>query len=168
MIKNEGEAEDMYVFKDYHNCDIRLTFETKECTLDPKHVWIVCRYLDKWLLTNHSTRGWEFPGGKVEEGESITEAAEREVWEETGASIKSLHYIGQYEVKCGLTPSFHKAIYFAEITFLLQKETYHETDGPILLDELPSNIKECEIFSFLMKDEVLTHTLKQIAKRQLL
>ncbi|WP_227936517.1 RNA deprotection pyrophosphohydrolase [Alkalihalobacillus deserti] len=158
----------MYVFKDFHNCEVRLTFEKKEGLLETKHVWVVCRYLDKWLLTNHSTRGWEFPGGKVEEGESITEAAEREVWEETGATIKSLHFIGQYEVKCDRSPFFQKAIFFAEINSLLQKATYFETDGPILLDELPANIKENPSFSFMMKDEVLPHTLKQIAKQQLL
>ncbi|MFC0562061.1 RNA deprotection pyrophosphohydrolase [Halalkalibacter alkalisediminis] len=157
----------MYLFKDFHNCEVRLTFEPNECTSDPKHVWIVCRYLNRWLLTNHSTRGLEFPGGKVEEGERLTEAAEREVWEETGATIKSLHFIGQYEVRSDRT-SFQKAIYFAEISSLTEKGTYLETDGPILLQELPANIRENDSFSFVMKDEVLPYTLKQIAKKQLI
>ncbi len=36
---------------------------------------------------------WEIPAGKVEEGETISDAARREAMEETGCSLKDLRYL---------------------------------------------------------------------------
>ena len=38
---------------------------------------------------------WEFPGGKVEEGESLYTAIEREIKEELKCSIKAIEVIGE-------------------------------------------------------------------------
>ncbi|RNC67180.1 MAG: NUDIX hydrolase [Desulfuromonadales bacterium] len=40
------------------------------------------------LMVRHHERGWEFPQGRMEEGESLTDAAHREVFEETGTRIE--------------------------------------------------------------------------------
>ena len=32
----------------------------------------------KWLMVYHNDRGWELPGGRIEDGESIKNAALRE------------------------------------------------------------------------------------------
>ena len=37
-----------------------------------------------WLMVRHKTRGWELPGGRINDNESIQEAAIRELNEETG------------------------------------------------------------------------------------
>jgi len=40
---------------------------------------------------------WEFPGGKIVIGEKLKESAKREVFEETGLTIKNIEYIGYSE-----------------------------------------------------------------------
>ena len=44
------------------------------------------------LLVKNRKRGWEAPGGKIEEGETPEEAAHREFMEETGRALKILCY----------------------------------------------------------------------------
>jgi 8-oxo-dGTP diphosphatase len=39
-------------------------------------------------------RCWQFPGGHLENGESVIECARREVMEETGLSVKHLRHLG--------------------------------------------------------------------------
>ncbi|MFC0473168.1 RNA deprotection pyrophosphohydrolase [Halalkalibacter kiskunsagensis] len=156
----------MYRFVDKNGCQVKLVFDEAGFGKEAKHIWVVCRYKDKWLLTSHRTRGLEFPGGKVEHGEALSDAANREVWEETGAKIKSLHYIGMYEVTCRQNVMY-KAIYFAEISVLIQRNSYHETNGPVLLEDFPDSLKTDPSFSFIMKDKVLNYTLEQLARKQL-
>lgn len=49
----------------------------------------------KFLLLYHGGRYWNFPKGKLEEGERIFKAALREVREETGLNIHDLRF-GNY------------------------------------------------------------------------
>lgn len=43
---------------------------------------------------NKSWKGWAFPGGHLESGESLSDCAIREMFEETGVQISQLHYKG--------------------------------------------------------------------------
>jgi len=150
-----------HTFYDYYRNKVVLSFENEPFSKTPKHVWIICRYQEQWLLTHHRTRGIEFPGGKVEHGETAKEAAIREVNEETGGIVEDIHYIAQYYVN-GKAGHVIKNVYFAEIERLEKHPTYFETLGPVLLDSIPENIKNDNSFSFMMKDEVLPQCLTSI------
>lgn len=64
----------------------------------PKHRVTVCaaviREDQKILLILGPNRGWELPGGHVDEGESIHQALIREVKEETGIEIEIERFCG--------------------------------------------------------------------------
>lgn len=144
----------MQTFTDYYNNKVTLSFDNHPFSLDPKHVWVICKYKENWLLTKHKDRGLEFPGGKVEMGETAEQAAIREVKEETGGIVKTIDYIGQYFVK-GKGGNIIKNVYFATIYRLVDAPTYFETDGPALLQSIPDNVRTNHLYSFIMKDDVL-------------
>jgi 8-oxo-dGTP diphosphatase len=156
----------MFTFTDYYNNQVKLSFEDQPFSGDPKHVWVICRYKNKWLLTKHKERGMEFPGGKVEEGETAEQAAIREVEEETGGLVNTIRYIGQYFVD-GKRQPVVKNVYYAVIEKLVPKDSYMETEGPHLLKRLPKNVKYLEVYSFLMKDDVLKYALRYIEENRL-
>ncbi len=69
--------------------------------LPPKHIvsaaTIVINEKREILLLRGPKRGWEMPGGQVEEGESLKDAAIRETMEETGIEIEILSFCGIFQ-----------------------------------------------------------------------
>lgn len=153
----------MEIFHDYTGAIVHLAFKRGAFKVKPKHVLVLCQYKDKWLLTKHRLRGLEFPGGKVEDGESLQEAARREVNEETGANLGELHFIGEYQVHDG-EDSFVKAIFFGVVKEIEDKTDYLETKGPVLLDKERIRERFDDEFSFIMKDAVVEKSIQYIEK----
>jgi 8-oxo-dGTP diphosphatase len=52
---------------------------------------------DKVLLIRSDKRGWEFPGGLVELGESVLDALKREILEESGIMVEPEYFTGIYQ-----------------------------------------------------------------------
>ncbi|MCP1123701.1 ADP-ribose pyrophosphatase [Bacillus sp. AFS018417] len=67
----------------------------------PKHIvtaaTVVLNDKNEILLLKSPMRGWEIPGGQVEEGEAIPVGAIREAKEETGIDIEIIKYCGVYQ-----------------------------------------------------------------------
>ncbi|MBT2726776.1 NUDIX domain-containing protein [Bacillus sp. ISL-75] len=67
----------------------------------PKHIvsaaTIVLNEQGEILLIKGPRRGWEMPGGQVEEGESLKDAAIRETKEESGIDIEVIKFCGIYQ-----------------------------------------------------------------------
>ncbi|MBM7587403.1 8-oxo-dGTP pyrophosphatase MutT (NUDIX family) [Bacillus pakistanensis] len=74
---------------------------TQDVYTPPKHIisaaTIVLNEQREILLIKGPRRGWEMPGGQVEEGESLKEAAIRETREESGIDIEVLKFCGVFQ-----------------------------------------------------------------------
>ena len=66
----------------------------------PNHLVSACGLVRKdgrILLIRNPKRGWELPGGTAEQGETITEALRREIYEESGILSEPEHLTGIYQ-----------------------------------------------------------------------
>ena len=154
----------METFQDVNGCTVSLTFARNAFSKEARHVLVICKFYDQWLLTKHKKRGFEFPGGKREEGESLQEAARREVEEETGAILKSLEYLGEYQVQDEQN-SFVKAVFYGEVESLQSKMDYLETNGPVLVSGDLLSLRMEDSYSFIMKDKVIEKVIRRIQEK---
>jgi 8-oxo-dGTP diphosphatase len=154
-------------FLDIRGCTVRMALYQHAFKKGSEHVLVICRYDDKWLLTDHKERGWEFPGGKKEPNETLEQAATREVFEETGGIVASLYPIGEYEVTCG-TSCFIKTVYYGTIKELVNKKDYLETNGPIFAEGNLMERRFEDAFSFIMKDLVIEKSINRIVNEFLI
>jgi 8-oxo-dGTP diphosphatase len=70
----------------------------------PRHIVCVSAFVrdtqDRLLLVESPRRGWEPPGGQVEQGEDLATALRREVEEESGIVVEVGRVVGIYSAVC--------------------------------------------------------------------
>jgi len=122
-----------------------------------RFVVIFARYRDKWLYCRHKERTtWETAGGHIEVGETALDAAERELYEETGATKFDIRPLFDYSVHTPMDFS-NGQVYLAQIAELSNIpdsemrevalfDTYpQELTYPQILPLLFDKVKQCII-----------------------
>ncbi|MBW8185954.1 NUDIX hydrolase [Shewanella nanhaiensis] len=85
---------------------------------------------DKYLMVEELIDGqtrYNQPAGHLEKGESITQACEREVLEETGIKLKVQELVGIYQFSPDDTLAFLRFTFFAQLSSFA-KATPQDTD----------------------------------------
>lgn len=102
-----------------------------------KYVVIFAQYQGKWLFCRHKQRTTiETAGGHIEPGETPIQAAERELWEETGAEKFTVHELFDY-VSEDTKGAASGVVFLAEIETLGQLPENFEMAERKLFDRLP-------------------------------
>lgn len=116
---------------------------------------------DKFLLVRrpfNKKRGgfWEFPGGKVENGETLQKAIERELREELGIEVRAKNLLAKTKYKY---PEGDIELYLLEVEF--EKE-------PILKEALEMkwvDFEECKTLELCPADSKIIEILEETCKK---
>ena len=115
-----------------------------------RYVVVFSRYEGRLLLSRHRERAtWETQGGHIEAGETPLAAARRELFEESGATCKTLVHLCDYRAGDGENAS-NGAVFFAEVEelFPLPESEMAET---ALFDGLPEALSYPKITPVLFE-----------------
>lgn len=123
-----------------------------------KYVVVLSKMRGKILLSRHKQRTtWETQGGHVEPGESPYEAAERELYEESGAVRYDIHALCDYWAGDETTGEGATGMVFHAEIHELGGMPESEMAETRLFDALPENLTypaiTPELFAYLMKRE---------------
>lgn len=129
-----------------------------------KFAVIIARTEGKWVFCRHRERStYEMPGGHREVGETIVEAAKRELYEETGALEFTVKPVCVYAVQDEKKENESSEetfgmLFYAEIqTF--ENELHSEIEEIIITDKLPGE------WTYPLIQPVLLEYFEKISKR---
>jgi len=110
---------------------------------------IAAKYKGKWLYVRHHERAtWEIPGGHIEDGESPSDAAARELEEETGAMEFDIVCVATYSVEQEGRMGYGR-LFFAEVKTIGEVPDNSEIAEVKLSDHLPEEVTYPDIQPYL-------------------
>ena len=148
----------MFTFLDEHGLKVDLRFDEGPFEIEPRHVLVIVQYEGKYLCAVHERRGVEFPGGKMEQGETLQEAAVREVMEETQVRIINPKWFAYYIVHDEVP--FCKAVFVAKVHQIEPFTGDFETVERLWLTE--EELRSHPSLSFYMKDDGMKKMLEEV------
>ena len=110
---------------------------------ESEYTRVVCvaKYKDKYVFCyNKKRKGWEIPGGHIEEGENYIEAAKREMYEETGATKIKIIPVAVYKIN-----SF-AILFYCEILEMDKLPEEYEMSEIMFSSKLPDNLTYPDTF----------------------
>lgn len=136
-----------------------------------KFVVILSRYRGKWLYCRHRARStWETPGGHREPGESILEAARRELYEETGAVRYTLSLVGIYGVTRlsadEKTQEISYGMLYCSDIMEMEKELHSEIEETALFEDIPDSLTYPQIQPLLLNEAVRRGFVNESTERK--
>ena len=152
----------MFTFIDKNNLKVDLRFDEGPFEVEPRRVLALVQYEGKWLCTIHHRRGIEFPGGKQEPGETLYEAAIREVYEEANVVIEEVKWFAYYIVHADVP--FSKAVFTAKVKDIEPFTGDHETEGMLWLTE--EQLWQQPKLSFYMRDAGMKKMLQEVKNHE--
>lgn len=116
-----------------------------------KFVVMAARYENHWVFCRHKERAtWDMPGGHREEGESVEQAAHRELWEESGAAEAEIVPVSVYSVmKNGETD--YGMLLYADIKAMGELPKAFEMEEVLVTDRLPKALTYPDILPNLFE-----------------
>lgn len=124
-------------------------FDTADCVAKIDYVVLISSYQNRLLMVRHKARStWEFPGGHVESGETVLEAACREMYEETGVVEHELTKLFPYRVEQDGKAS-HGWLFFSAVHALGAKPESEIAECK-LLEVLPDELTYGEIYKVII------------------
>lgn len=122
-----------------------------------KYAVIVTRSQGKWVFCKHRARDtYEVPGGHREIGESIEEAARRELYEETGAIEYELSPVCVYSVvssnEAGMPEEESFGMIYEANVYEFEEELHSEIEKIIITEEFPEKWTYPEIQPKLIQE----------------
>lgn len=121
---------------------MKVDFYNIEEITDEKIVFVVVvsQHKNKWIVVRHKDRvTWEIPGGHREERESLQIAAERELYEETGAKEFIIDPVCIYSVKNNGECSYGK-LFIANISEIGQLPELEIAEIKLVDDFIKENL----------------------------